>query len=187
MKRRAILLFCCSLFVFHLPAASLSVRGTEFLSGWINGKVKEKGSLNGMPFLVAFNFDSTPVQEKFSLDLKGQLDFVVEPGVTIVFDPEANAEIFTNFLMKYTFPWGEKFKVYLKGGAGMIYMTMPTREQGTQFNFTPQVGMGFHWFFNEKKAVTVEYRRRHLSNAGFDQPNKGIDVDMVLAGVASFF
>lgn len=187
MKRRTILLVFCSLFVFHLPAAPLPLSGIEYLSGWINGKIKEKGSLNGMPFSVAFNFDSQSVQEKLSLDLKGQLDFVIEPGGTIIFDPRANAELFTNFLMKYTFPWGEKFKVYLKGGAGMIYMTMPTREQGTQFNFTPQFGMGFHWFLNEKKAVTVEYRRRHLSNAAMRRPNKGIDVDIMLAGISSFF
>ncbi|MBN2483357.1 MAG: acyloxyacyl hydrolase [Candidatus Omnitrophica bacterium] len=185
MRKRLILLVSCSFFVFHL--AGFSLTGIEYFTGWVNGKVKEKGSFNGMPVSVAFNFDSRPVQEKLSLDLKGQLDFVVEPGITAVFDPAAEAEVFTNFLIKYTFPVDWRLKPYLKAGAGLIYMTLNSREQGTQFNFTPQIGVGAHWCINEKKALTLEYRFRHLSNAAARKPNKGIDVDMMLVGVSNFF
>jgi hypothetical protein len=62
-------------------------------------------------------------------------------------------------------------------------MTLHTRQQSTQFNFTEHLGAGMHYFFGKNTAFTLEGRARHLSNASIKEPNKGIDSYFVLAGI----
>jgi len=66
-------------------------------------------------------------------------------------------------------------------------MTLHTREQSTQFNFTEQASIGMHYFFTKNTAFTAEYRFRHLSNADIRQPNRGISTNFVTAGITYKF
>jgi hypothetical protein len=44
-----------------------------------------------------------------------------------------------------------------------------------------------HWFFKPNMAVTAEGRWLHLSNAGLDHPNQGVNTSMVMVGLNWFF
>jgi predicted porin len=80
-----------------------------------------------------------------------------------------------------------KFQPYFKLGAGLLYMTLHTREQSTQFNFTEQCALGIHYYFTKNTAFTLEGRWRHLSNSGIKHPNHGINTCFINTGVSYKF
>jgi opacity protein-like surface antigen len=69
----------------------------------------------------------------------------------------------------------------------MLYMTQHTLEQGTQFNFLEQGAAGAHYYLNNNLAITADYRFRHVSNAGIDEPNGGINTSFFLLGATYRF
>ena len=167
---------------------ALELESVDILSGYFWGDLKDpQDDYQGVPLFVGLNFDAKPLFSKIGINTKGRLDFVVEPFANTIISPDGNAEVGSNFLIKYVFPLSEKFQPYFKGGLGMLYMSQHTREQGSQYNFLPQAGVGFHYFIKDTVAISCEYRYRHLSNNGFADPNGGIDVDMALAGISFFF
>jgi hypothetical protein len=153
----------------------------------MNASLDEKPDYEGIPLLVSLYYDAKPVFSKVGIEPTGRLDFIVEPFVNTIFEPDANVEIGSNFLIEYDFPLTETFQPYIKGGLGILYMSQHTREQATQYNFLPQGAAGIRIFLDKNSAITLEYRYRHLSNNSFDSPNSGIDADMFLGGISFFF
>jgi len=160
----------------------------EYLSGFGWGKLRTKDNYNLYPFLAAFDFNLKPLTRKLNFNPKQLLQFQIEPFISFISSPDANAEIGTSFFLKMgILPQTWKFQPYIKGGLGMVYMTQHTKEQSTKFNFIEQGGLGFHYFFCKNTAFTLEGRFRHLSNAGIDHPNTGINTYFALAGITYQF
>ncbi|MDD5583622.1 MAG: acyloxyacyl hydrolase [Candidatus Omnitrophica bacterium] len=168
-----------------------SISGIEVLSGYFGIGQKDleetQSTYEGVPLFVGVNFDVKPLAEKIGIRTAGRLDFVLEPFANAVLKPNDNIEAGSNFLLKYVFPLSKKFQPYIKGGEGISYMSQHTKEQSTQYNFLSQAAAGFHYFINDSLAVTMEYRYRHLSNAGIEKPNNGINTDFVLGGITYYF
>ena len=167
------------------PAFALD--GIEIYSGFFEANLKNNDDYQGVPLLVSLDFDVRPAFEKIGLRTQGRIDFVLEPFVNGIISPEGNIEAGSNFLIKYVFPLSETIQPYFKGGLGALYMSQKTYEQGTQYNFLPQAGVGVHFFLKPETALSFEYRFRHLSNNSFDDRNGGIDANMALVGVSFFF
>ncbi len=181
MKR--ILLILLILSIPWTPARS--AESVEFFSGFLRADLPEDGAVyEAVPFLISFNFEASAFIEKLDSPL---LKLSVEPFFNIVTAPERNTETGVNFLFKYIFGPGNKFRAYLKAGIGLVYITQETRDQVDGFNFLPQAGAGLNVPLKENTALTLEYRFRHLSNAGLKRPNAGIDADMFLVGVKYIF
>ena len=140
-----------------------------------------------IPILIQFGFDINPLARKLHIDPRGTVECVVEPLMNVVINPDTNAEVGCSFLLKYSDHITSRIAPYIEGGFGIIYTTQHTREQSTQYNFLSQVGVGLQFFLNEKFALTGGYRFRHLSNAGIDHPNRGINHHFALLGVSYFF
>jgi len=165
-----------------------SLAGIEFLTGFGVAKLEEKGSYHVIPFLVDLDFDLKPLTKKININPTSLIQGIIEPFVSYVSAPGNNAEIGNNFLLKIGFvPEAWKFQPYFKGGVGLVYITQHTIEQGSQFNFNEYLGLGMHYFFKKNLALTVEYRYRHLSNAGIDKPNSGINTNYGICGVSYLF
>jgi len=165
-----------------------SLAGIEFLTGFGVAKLEEKGSYHVIPFLVDLDFNLKPLTKKINIDPASLIQGVIEPFVSYVSAPENNAEIGNNFLIKIGFvPETWKFQPYFKGGLGLVYITQHTIEQGSQFNFNEYLGLGMHYFFKKNLAFTVEYRYRHLSNAGIADPNSGINTNYGICGISYLF
>ena len=161
--------------------------GIEIYSGFFEANLKNNDDYQGIPLLVSLNYSVKEAFSKIGLNTKGKVDFVLEPFANTIISPEANVEVGSNFLIKYVFPLSEKIQPYFKGGLGVLYMSQKTEEQGTQYNFLPQAGVGVHFFIDENTALSCEYRYRHLSNNSFDDRNGGIDANMALVGISFFF
>jgi opacity protein-like surface antigen len=115
------------------------------------------------------------------------LECVVEPFLNAVTGPDTNGEAGCSLLLKYSDRVTSRIAPYIEGGVGMIYTTQHTHEQGTQCNFLCQGGAGLQFFIHEKLALIGGYRYRHMSNAGIDDDNEGVDHHFVLLGVSCFF
>ena len=145
------------------------------------------GHYEVIPILPQFGFNINPLAEKLHIKPRGILECVVEPLMNVVINPDTNAEVGCSFFLKYSDHITSRIAPYVEGGLGMVYTTQHTREQGTQYNFISQVGVGLQFFLNEKFALTGGYRYRHMSNAGLDHPNRGINHHFALLGLSYFF
>lgn len=90
-------------------------------------------------------------------------------------------------IFRYNFATGTPFVPFFEGGAGASLTDIRHPDLSTDFEFNVQVGTGVHWFFKPTIAVTLEARWLHLSNAGMDTPNNGVNTALFLGGVNWFF
>lgn len=176
----ALCFICCT-------NTAYALEGMEVLSGFFEANLDGRDDYQGIPLLVSINFNAKPTFSKIGINPKGRLEFLLEPFANTIISPDNNVEVGSNFLVKYAFPLNDTIQPYFKGGLGALYMSQKTHEQGTKYNFLPQAGVGCHFFIKKDKALSIEYRYRHLSNNGFDDRNGGIDANMALAGVSFFF
>ncbi len=184
---RRVFIFGVLLFFLFAPQ-SWGIQSIEFLTGYIEAPLKSKDDYELLPLFLALNFDGSEFLSKIGIrNTKGEFCGVIEPFINPVISPRYNIEVGVNFLGKYTFSLSERVRPYIKAGVGVVYMSLHTREQGTQYNFLPQVGVGVSYFLNKKTALNFEYRYRHLSNASFKKPNAGIDAEIFLAGLEFVF
>lgn len=128
-----------------------------------------------------------PVFDKFDIKPKGYTEFILEPFFNQVISPDSDYEAGFSIMLKYAYPLFDKVHLYGIGGGGLVYMGEETAEQSTQYNFLPQLGAGISFFVNENCSVSIEYRYRHLSNAGIKEPNRGINTDMFLTGMSWYY
>ncbi|MCF7873282.1 MAG: acyloxyacyl hydrolase [Candidatus Omnitrophica bacterium] len=166
---------------------SFALDSVDVLSGYLEANLEEKDEYRAIPLLVGLNFNGNSFFERVGLDLPGRVDFILEPFVNTVVNPDKNIEVGSNFLIKYTLTLTKKVQPFVKAGAGVVYMSQHTKEQSTQYNFLPQAGGGIQYFFSDRVALNLEYRYRHLSNAGAKHPNSGIDSDLILCGLSFYF
>lgn len=190
MKKIAVLLIAAGLvFLSIVPSFAEETRqktldSVDLLTGFGWGKLHSNRNYNLVPFGVAFNLNLKKLTQKINFNPRQLLQFQIEPFLNFISSPRSNIETGTTFWFKMGFfPETWKFQPYAKLGAGIVYMTLHTKEQSTQFNFIEQGGLGFHYYFTKNTAFTLEGRWRHLSNAGIDEPNHGINTYFVLTGI----
>jgi len=56
----------------------------------------------------------------------------------------------------------------------------------SQFNFTPEVGLGVQFFLAPRRALTIGYKLHHMSNANSGRTNPGMDSHVIYAGFSFF-
>jgi hypothetical protein len=69
-------------------------------------------------------------------------------------------------------------------GGGLQRTTLATRapELSGRTQFSPQAGLGVQHFFSPQRALVLEYRYMHISNAGITPPNYGFNASMITIG-----
>jgi hypothetical protein len=155
-----------------------------FMTGYGTASLEKKSAdYEVIPILPRFGFDINPLKG----NIGGDLELIAEPIMNVVISPDANAEFGASCLLKYSAHITARIAPYIECGIGMVYTTQHTHEQGTQFNFLPQVGGGIQFFLNKNLALTGGYRYRHLSNAGISNDNSGINHHFLLVGLSYFF
>jgi opacity protein-like surface antigen len=173
------------------------IKEIGMMTGYAHGILDEKGSYKIIPAILrlGYSMDSwglgfcdliRPLANKLKMAPKGYTGLINELHLNTVFAPDRNLEVGWTLLIKYSYPVTEKFHPYLIGGGGVQYISQHTREQSTQWGFTPQFGTGFSYFFKKNLALNLEYRRKHFSNASIRSPNRGINVNMFLIGISWF-
>jgi hypothetical protein len=172
------------------PSEGLGQWLQEFgvVMGFVDGRLKRQDDLNAIATGLRFGFDLKPFTKKvFNFEPKGMLEIVYEPFINTITSPRTNVEFGLPFFFKYAYPLTDKLYPFVEVGTGPYYMSLGTYEQSTQFNFISQGGAGLMYFIKDDTALSVEYRRRHVSNASIEEPNGGIDANVYLVGLSWYF
>ncbi|MFO7729083.1 MAG: acyloxyacyl hydrolase [Desulfonatronovibrio sp.] len=108
-----------------------------------------------------------PDQLKFKLE--GSL------GTTMRSSPDFIAS--AGFLALYYFEGlsNRLLRPYIEGGVGLIYTEYKVKGQGSKLNFNPQAGLGIEFSPQSGPDFWVSLRLHHLSNAGLNKDNRGVN------------
>ncbi|MFH0790165.1 MAG: acyloxyacyl hydrolase [Candidatus Omnitrophota bacterium] len=164
------------------------LQGIEFFTGFARTNLHFKADYCFVPLIVDFDFGLKDLADKIGFNPPGLLQFQLEPYLGLVSQPDTNVELGNSFFLKMgILPETFKLQPYIKFGPGLAYMTQHIREQSTQFNFTETGVVGMQYLFTKNNSFAVEFRYRHLSNAGMDRPNHGINTYLIAAGISRQF
>jgi lipid A 3-O-deacylase len=105
------------------------------------------------------------------------LRFKVEGAVGSTLNPSNDLMASANMLALY-YPGslsGRTWRPYLEAGIGVIYTEFRVPGQGLHFNFNPLLGVGCELPQQNGKNPFAAIRLHHLSNAGIDHDNRGVN------------
>jgi lipid A 3-O-deacylase len=71
---------------------------------------------------------------------------------------------------------------YIEGGIGGIYTDFQVKGQGSRINFNPQAGLGMDVTVGPGLPFYVAARVHHISNAGLNHNNKGVNSVIFMLG-----
>lgn len=108
------------------------------------------------------------VEANIGGSIKHDLDFIASAGVFALYYLEPMA--------------GCGFKPYVEGGIGLIYTQHRVENQGLHVNFNPQIGIGTEFSFGSDVVYFAAVRLHHISNAGLDDDNRGVNSVVILFG-----
>lgn len=77
----------------------------------------------------------------------------------------------------------DRYRQYAEAGIGLIYTGFRVEGQGLNINFNPQLGLGIEIINHSKRSYFVNIRLHHLSNAGIDENNRGVNSVMLMLGM----
>jgi hypothetical protein len=104
------------------------------------------------------------------------LEYLLEGWIGGVTGPQNAIELGINPIgFKLSYDAGQVVVPYFTGGVGVMYTGLQGIELGGPFEFNETVGAGIEIFAREDLAVTVGFRYRHVSNAGIEDNNAGLD------------
>ena len=89
--------------------------------------------------------------------------------------------------MRYNFATGTRWIPFFDAGAGVTATGIAHPDLGGTFEFNLQPGVGMHWFVRDNLALTGEVKYMHMSCAGIDNPNLGLNDVVFWIGVTWFF
>jgi hypothetical protein len=89
-------------------------------------------------------------------------------------------------LTKWNFSPSSRVRPYLELGNGMLFSSQRVPPGASTFNFTTQAAVGVQVFRRENQAFSLSVRYEHISNAGLEPLNPGINSIQVRAGFSWF-
>ncbi len=111
------------------------------------------------------------------------LRFRVEYSLGAIVEPETRLMTSANMIAQFYYPGTSAGRVrpYLGGGIGVIYTDYKVEGQGLKFNFNPLITLGAE-FGSDPGALFLEARLNHISNAGLDDENTGVNSVQIMFG-----
>jgi len=115
------------------------------------------------------------------------LKWMVEPWIAGVTNHQNAIEVGVHpIVFKIDYDAGQQVVPYVIAGTGVMYTGLQGLQLGGPFEFSSYGGAGIHLFLTERLALNFSWRWRHISNAGIEEPNRGLDTQFVMIGLDSF-
>ena len=118
---------------------------------------------------------------------KGAFEIGVEAFYQRFIDPERAYFAGLGAVARYHFVPLGRLVPYVELAAAPGATDLSVREQRTDVVFLLFGGAGASYFITERAALYAGYRFQHISNAGTDKPNQGINSHTGVAGLSIFF
>ena len=126
-----------------------------------------------------------PVGPKF---MRGRFEYAVDAvPVFVIFQPQKTAYgvAIDPFALIWNFDKPGKFVPYIDLDGGALFTNTQVPARTSRINFTPSAGLGFH-YLAKKLTWTADLRFVHISNAGLNAVNPGINTLQLRLGVGWF-
>ncbi len=175
MRKISVLLFFVFCFVsFNNLRAEVISRECELMTGY------------GIAHLAV------EVQKHVIIPVIAKALWEVKPGgyvggsvfVAPIIEPAHEMEVGCGILWQQRFNNQTRFSPYWEVEGGLLYSSLKTEEQGTQYNFIFQTGIGTYISLNDDWKFDIGYRFRHYSNSAIELPNIGVNHHMLLVGLS---
>lgn len=172
-------LFVLLLSFFVGGCSSLSRPDIEFRSGYGTTTLKDQGPTDIIVTRISAQCPQSFIPPQFGR-LSPKIELVADTYVA----PDLGYLLGVTPLLKYSYPFTFNFSAFLEAGAGPVYLSLETFEQGDPgFNFIDQIGGGVEYNLGGLQ-FTLGYRFSHVSHAGLrNNRNRGIDTHAVLLGI----
>lgn len=182
MRRRAILgaaLIATSLLA---PAASRAASETEPTRTGVALSCGVSYSPGGVDFCLLTGIALFDYDRVWPHAAPKTLRFRVEYSLGAIVEPRLRLMTSANMIAHFYYPGTSSGRVrpYIEGGIGIIYTDYKVEGQGLRFNFNPLLGAGVE--FGPDPALFVEARVHHISNAGLDEENTGVNSAQLMFG-----
>ena len=119
---------------------------------------------------------------------RGTFEGIIEGAFTFVHKHQKTYAAGVNILGRYNFIAGiDCWRPYVQAGLGAVCTNLGMHDFGSNFNFTTNVSFGLQYFINPDDAVSFEWRFIHMSNAGLDGDNAGLNMNNFFIGYAHTF
>jgi len=91
--------------------------------------------------------------------------------------------------IKYTFVALDRIRPYAEFAGGPFWTDLAGKipEESSQFNFVLMAGFGISYFLTDQVALNAGYRFQHISNAGTQYPNLGLNASLPYGGFSFYF
>jgi lipid A 3-O-deacylase len=120
--------------------------------------------------------------------LSGRFEYAIDAvPLYLIFQPKNTAygAGLNPFNLKWNFATRGSIMPYLELSGGTLFTTHNVPPGTSSINFTSAAAFGTH-FLGEKYAWTIEARYLHISNAGLERLNPGINTVEVRIGIGKF-
>lgn len=152
----------------------------EHLPGLLRGQFEYAGEL--MPYWQSFT--PAPHLQETRYEYQGQTGSVLLPynggtftGVSI-----------TPIILRWDLKPGRKIAPWIQGAGGLVWtnhkyppdiIVQHGQPGGTSvWNFTPQFGIGFHYFVKPRQSLTFAANAIHISSASLGDRNPGVNASV---------
>lgn len=155
--------------------------------GWAMDNLPQEPDIQHAVFMPSVSITLSGIERGRSF-YRGIVQYQIEPVIGLITVPNQRAEFGLSAAgFKYNFTALEnRWMPYSNFGFGVIYEPIGHHVQGTDFNFILQTGVGVEYFLDEKRAINIQYRYRHISNASIRMPNSSINSSFILVGMSFF-
>jgi lipid A 3-O-deacylase len=94
----------------------------------------------------------------------------------------------TPLILRWNLDHGRRFRPWIQGAGGLIWTNhkfppigpypVPNHLGTSVFNFTPQFGLGVHYFVKPKQSISLSANAVHISNASMGDANPGVNASV---------
>jgi len=120
--------------------------------------------------------------------LRGQLEYAIDAVPVFLVSQRSGTAYgagFNPFAFKWIFAPKQSVRPYFEIGGGTLFTNVRVPEGSSRVNFTTSGALGLH-FLRKKYYWSAEVRFMHISNAGINHPNPGINTVQGRIGFGRF-
>jgi hypothetical protein len=118
---------------------------------------------------------------------RGNIEWLFEGAFLYNTEPRSGWAAGAGSTLRYNFLTHARLVPFLDANFGLIGLDFDLPGQSDGLNFNVGFGIGAHWFVRSDVSLTTELRWQHISNAGINRPNFGVNDMLLLIGVSRFF
>jgi hypothetical protein len=147
----------------------------------------ERGNVQVVPLYARFAWLFPDVIDEPLARHNVNFKWFLEPWIAGVTNHQDAIEVgITPIGLKLEYDAGQQVVPFLIAGTGAMYTGLQGLQLGGPFEFASFGGAGIELFLTDTLAMSFQWRWRHISNAGLEDPNRGLDTQFVLIGLESY-